>query len=179
MDSKKGRLNYSITPPPPEGFSLDHNDILEYQVNRYPYLFIDKVEWVIPGKSAVGYKNLTYNEWYFPVHFPGDFCMPGFLQAEALTQMCALTILTLEGNKGKKVLLLSANNLKLYKKVRPGDRLVLKTELLSYRRGIANGKGVAYVGGRAVSSLEMGFTLADSEERRRLIPKGEDNDSKG
>jgi 3-hydroxyacyl-[acyl-carrier-protein] dehydratase len=154
---------------------LDYNKILLYQVDRYPYLFIDKVELVIPGILSVGYKNLTMNEWFFPIHWPGDPCMPGFLQAEALTQMCALTIQTLEGNKGKVVLLLSANNLKLYRKVRPGDKLELRTELLSYRRGVAKGRGAAYVDGKIVSSLEMVFTIAESEERRSLIPKGQNN----
>ena len=98
--------------------SLDYNQILEYQADRYPYLFFDKVIEIEPGKRSVGVKNLTQNEWFFPVHFPGDPCMPGFLQAEALTQVCALTILTLEGNKGKQVLLLSCDNLRLIKKER-------------------------------------------------------------
>jgi 3-hydroxyacyl-[acyl-carrier-protein] dehydratase len=151
---------------------LNYNAILEYQALRYPYLFIDKVEFVIPGVLAVGYKNVSMNEWFFPIHWPGDPCMPGFLQAEAITQMCALTIQTLESNKGKVILLLSANNLKLYRKVRPGDILELRTELVSYRRGIAKGKGAAYVNNKIVSSLEMVFTIADSEERRILIPKG-------
>jgi 3-hydroxyacyl-[acyl-carrier-protein] dehydratase len=154
---------------------LDYNKILSYQADRYPYLFIDRVELVIPGVLAIGYKNLTMNEWFFPIHWPGDLCMPGFLQAEALTQMCALTIQTLEGNKGKVVLLLSANNLKLYRKVRPGDKLELRTELLSYRRGIVKGRGAAYVGDKIVSSLEMVFTIAESEERRTLVPKGQNN----
>ena len=83
--------------------SLDYNQILEYQADRYPYLFFDRIDEVIPGQRCKGYKNLTHNEWFFPIHFPGDPCMPGFLQAEALTQVCALCILTLEGNKGKQV----------------------------------------------------------------------------
>lgn len=89
--------------------SLDYNQILEYQADRYPYLFFDRIDEVIPGQRCKGYKNLTHNEWFFPIHFPGDPCMPGFLQAEALTQVCALCILTLEGNKGKQVLLLSCD----------------------------------------------------------------------
>ena len=74
--------------------SLDYNQILEYQADRYPYLFFDRIDEVIPGQRCKGYKNLTHNEWFFPIHFPGDPCMPGFLQAEALTQVCALCILT-------------------------------------------------------------------------------------
>ena len=79
-----------------------------------------------PGVKCIGVKNLTQNERFFPVHFPGDPCMPGFLQAEALTQVCALTILTMEGNKGKQVLLLSCDKLRLFQKVRPGDVMILE-----------------------------------------------------
>ena len=78
---------------------LNKKEILEYQKNRPPYLMIDFAEEVIPGKSARGYKDLTEGEWFFKVHWPGDPNMPGFLQIEALVQMCALSILSLEGNK--------------------------------------------------------------------------------
>jgi 3-hydroxyacyl-[acyl-carrier-protein] dehydratase len=156
-----------------ESFSLNYDGIFEFQINRYPYLFFDKIECVIPGKMAIGYKNLTMNEWFFPVHFPEDPCMPGFLLAEALTQVCAMTILTLDMNKGKQVVLLSADKLKLYRKVRPGDTLELRTELLSYKRSIAKGYGKAYVDDRMTASLEMSFTIFDSEERKKLIPKVE------
>ena len=123
------------------------------------------------GVKCIGVKNLTQNEWFFPVHFPRDPCMPGFLQAEALTQVCALTILTMEGNKGKQVLLLSCDKLRLFQKVRPGDVMILETELISYRHGIAKGKGRATVDGKLVCSCEMTFTLSDSEERKSLTPK--------
>jgi 3-hydroxyacyl-[acyl-carrier-protein] dehydratase len=150
---------------------LDYNQVLEYQADRYPYLFFDKVINLEPGQKCIGVKNLTQNEWYFPVHFPGDPCMPGYLQAEALTQVCALTILSLDGNKGKQVLLLSSDKLRLFQKVRPGDVMILETELLSYRHGIAKGKGRAIVDGKLVCSCEMTFTFSDSEERRSLTPK--------
>lgn len=152
-------------------FSLDSVQILEYQPNRHPYLMFDKVTEVLPGKYCIGVKNISNNEWYIPVHFPGDPCMPGYLQAEAMTQVCALTILTMEGNKGKVVLLTGCDKLRLYKKVRPGDVMVMKTELLSYRHGIAKGKGRAYVDDKLMSECEMTFTLADSDERKFLTPK--------
>jgi 3-hydroxyacyl-[acyl-carrier-protein] dehydratase len=150
---------------------LDYNQVIEYQADRFPYLFFDKVSNLEPGLKCIGLKNLTQNEWYFPVHFPGDPCMPGYLQAEALTQVCALTILSLGSNKGKQVLLLSCDRLRLFQKVRPGDVMILDTELLSYRHGIARGKGRAFVEGKLVCSCEMTFTLSDSEERKVLTPK--------
>ena len=61
-----------------ESFSLNFVELLDYQPNRYPFLFIDYVDEVVPGKFA-NYKNLTLNEWFFPKHFPGAPNMPGAL----------------------------------------------------------------------------------------------------
>ena len=96
---------------------LDKNKIHEYQKNREPYLMIDFVEEVILGKSARGYKDLSEKEWFFKVHWPTDPNMPGMLQIESLVQMCALSLLTMPGNKGKLVYLISADKLKFQKKI--------------------------------------------------------------
>ena len=71
---------------------LNYKEILEYQQNRDPYLMIDYVDEVLPGKYARGYKNMTMNEWFFPVHFPDGPNMPGALQLEALAQMLTVAI---------------------------------------------------------------------------------------
>ena len=97
---------------------LDKKEILEYQQNRHPYLLIDFVDEVIPGKSAKGYKYLEKDEWFFKVHWPQDPNMPGMLQIESLVQMCALSLLTMPGNKGKLVYLISADKIKLKKNAR-------------------------------------------------------------
>ena len=116
---------------------LDKNKILEYQKNREPYLMIDFVEEVIPGKSARGYKDLSEKEWFFKVHWENDPNMPGMLQIEALVQMSALSILCLPGNKGKVMYLVSATNLKFIKKILPKTRLYIDTKVKSYKRGLA------------------------------------------
>ena len=87
---------------------LNLKQICEYQQNRDPYLMIDYVEEVVPGKFANGYKDLK-EDWFFKVHWPKDPNMPGMLQIEALVQMAALTILTMPENKGKVVYLVSAD----------------------------------------------------------------------
>ena len=107
---------------------LNLKKIKEYQKNRAPYLMIDHVDEVIPGVSAKGYKDLK-DDWFFKVHWPSDPNMPGMLQIEALVQTAALTVLTLPGNKGKIVYLVSANNLIFKKKIVPGDRLKIITKL--------------------------------------------------
>ena len=60
--------------------SLDIIDIQQYQQNKHPLLFIDYVEEVTVGKNAKGFKNFTYNEWFFPAHFEDEPNVPGFVQ---------------------------------------------------------------------------------------------------
>jgi len=140
-----------------QSMKLDIKGIHEYQQNRYPYLLVDIVEEVIPGVSAKGYKNLSINDWFFDCHFPGDPNMPGMLQIEAMVQLSALTILTLDGNKGEVAYLSSASNLKWSRKVVPGDRLDMETKLVSFKRGIARNTGVGAVNGELTCKAD--FTL--------------------
>jgi len=150
---------------------LDLNGLHEYQQNRYPYLLIDVAEEVVPGKSAKGYKNLTVDDWWFEVHFPGDPNMPGALQIEAMVQLGALMVTTLPGNKGKVVYLISANNLKLMKKILPGDRLDIETELLSWKRGMGKCFGAGYVNGEKVCSFDFNIVMPHILEEYKVKKK--------
>ena len=138
---------------------LSKKEILEYQQNRSPYLMIDFADEVIPGKFAKGYKDLTEDEWFFKVHWPKDPNMPGMLQIEALVQMCALSLLTMPGNKGKLVYLISADKVKLIKKVIPNDRLIIETKVNSYNRGIAKCQGTGEINGKIACSAEFTVVL--------------------
>ena len=135
---------------------LDLKGIHEYQQNRHPYLFIDYVDEVIPGKIANGYKDLK-DEWFFKVHWPSDPNVPGMLQIEAMVQMAALTILTLPNNKGKVVYLTSADKIVFKRKIVPEDRLYLKTKLNSWTRGIGKCSGIGTVNDKLACKAE--FTL--------------------
>ena len=143
-----------------KGFSLNCVELQEYQPNRYPFVMIDYVDEVVPGKSAKGYKNLTLNEWYFPHHFPGGPNMPGALQLEALAQMLTVAITTLPGNKGKVTHALS-HKVRFRKEVLPGEQLVIETKVISWNRGIAKGEGVAYTNGEVACEAEMMITIPD------------------
>lgn len=136
---------------------LNLSEIKEYQQNREPYLLIDYATEVIPGKSARGYKDLPEDEWFFKVHWPTDPNMPGMLQIESLVQMCALSILTLPGNKGKILYLVSANKLQFKKKIIPNSRLELNTKIKSFNRGLALCEGEGFVDKDKACSAE--FTL--------------------
>lgn len=146
---------------------LDAYAIQQYQQNRYPLLFIDYIEEVIPGKSAVGFKNFTFNEWFFPAHFADEPSVPGFVQVESLTQIFLMTFLSLPGNKGKKTGFVSIENAKFKKKIIPGDRLDIKAELKSYRRGLAKGISVGRIKDEIACSLDLVIVVPDILEEFR------------
>ena len=151
-----------------EGFSLNYIELQEYQPNRYPYLMIDYVDEVIPGKSAKGFKNLTNNEWFFPSHFPGAPNMPGALQLESFAQMLTIAITTLPGNKGKTTRFIS-NEMKYYKEIVPGDKMVIETEVTFYNRGLFKGTEKAYTKGELASEAKMVICVPDIFEQ--YLPK--------
>ena len=140
---------------------LDKKAILEYQQNRDPYLMIDYVSEVEPGKYANGYKVLKEDEWFFKVHWPKDPNMPGMLQIESLVQMAAMSILTMPGNKGKIMYLVSANKLKFVKKILPGDKLEINTEVKIFKRGMATFEGRGTVKDQTVCQAEFNLILPE------------------
>ncbi len=142
------------------GFSLNFIELQRYQPNRYPFLLIDHVDQVVPGKMAKGYKNLTNNEWFFPPHFPGQPNMPGALQLEALAQMLTVAITTLPGLEGCADRALS-HAVRFRKEVVPGDKLVIETEVVSWKRGICRGRGVGYTNGEVACEADMTITIPE------------------
>lgn len=141
--------------------NLSPLDIQQYQQNRFPCFFIDCIEEAIPGESAQGYKNFTYNEWFFPAHFEDEPVVPGFILIETLTQVFLMSFLTLMENKGKKTGFLSVKNANFKKKVVPGNRLDIKAKLTSYRRGIATGSATGFVNGEVVCQIELSVAVPD------------------
>lgn len=143
-----------------KGFSLNYLELQKYQQNRYPYLMIDHVDEVIPGKSAKGFKNLSWNEWFFPAHFPDAPNMPGALQLESLAQMLTIAITTLPGNQGKTTRFISTE-LKFKKEIVPGDKLIIETEVTFWSRGLFKGKGIGYTNGTIACEAEMTICIPD------------------
>jgi len=149
-------------------FSLNSVELQDYQPNRYPFLMIDYVDEVLPGKYARGHKNLTLNEWFFPIHFPGAPNMPGALQLEALAQMLTVAITTLPGLKGKITHALS-HTVRFKKEVLPGEKFEIFAEVISWKRGICKGRGTAYTNGDIACEADMVITIPDILEE--YLPK--------
>ncbi len=136
---------------------LTRNQIIKIQKNRDPYLMMDYASKVIPGKYIEGYKILKKNEWFFKVHWPGDPNMPGMLQVEAMVQMSSLIILTLPGMKNKIFYLTGVNEIKFFKKIIPGDKLKIISNMISSSRGLFKFNSEGYVSDRIV--CKASFTL--------------------
>ncbi|MGB4958625.1 MAG: 3-hydroxyacyl-ACP dehydratase FabZ, partial [Saprospiraceae bacterium] len=136
---------------------MTSEDIKKYLPHRYPFLLVDKVI-EISSTHIVGIKNITFNEGFFQGHFPGNPIFPGVLQMEALAQTGGILALTTvsDGEGQWDTYFLKMDNVKFKAKVKPGDTLVLKMELISpIRRGIIQMMGTAYVGNKLVSEGEL------------------------
>lgn len=140
---------------------LDIIDIIKHQRNRYPVLLIDKVVDLKPGESAVGIKNFTYNEWFFPGHFDDEPNVPGFVQVEALVQAFILTFLSLPEYSGMKTNFTNIDNIKFKRKIVPGDTLRSVANLKSFKRGLAKGDAVGYVDDELAVSADFTVIVPD------------------
>ena len=141
---------------------LDINQIMNILPHRYPFLLVDKITAMEPGKKITGLKNVTMNEPFFPGHFPGHPVMPGVLIVEAMAQVAAiLAYSSSDENRGKVTYFVGIDNTKFRKPVQPGDQLILELEVSGCRRGIWSFLGKAYVEGKLVTESELRATFAD------------------
>ena len=138
---------------------LSKEEIKKIIPQRDPFLMIDEVENFIPGESAIAYKNVNIEEWYFKGHFPGNPIMPGVLIAESLAQTGAVAILSVDENKGKNALFGGINKMKFKKQVVPGDRLKLEVKIIKQKSSIGIGEAIATVNGEIVAKGELTFAV--------------------
>ncbi|MBG9942243.1 3-hydroxyacyl-ACP dehydratase FabZ [Brevibacillus formosus] len=138
---------------------LDIMQIQEIIPHRYPFLLVDKIEELELGKKAVGIKNVTINEPFFQGHFPGYPVMPGVLIVEALAQVGAVAMLSMEEHQGKIGLFAGIDEFRFKDQVKPGDTLVLEVELTRVRGTVGKGHGRALVNGKVVAEGGLMFAL--------------------
>ncbi len=138
---------------------LNKEEIKNIIPQRDPFLMIDEVEKYVPGESAIAYKNVNEQEWYFKGHFPGNPIMPGVLIAESLAQTGAVAILSMDENKGKNALFGGIDKMKFKRKVVPGDRLKLEVKIIKRKGPIGIGEAIATVDEKIVAKGELTFAL--------------------
>lgn len=127
--------------------SINIEDIMKRIPHRYPFLLVDKIIDIIPHESAIGIKNVTFNEPQFMGHFPNKPVMPGVLIVEALAQTAGALVchsMKEEGNN-KLVYFMSIEEAKFRKIVTPGDQLYLHVKCIKNRANVWKFKGEAKV----------------------------------
>jgi len=149
----------------PKKISLDTNDILNSQQNKFPLMFLYKINFVNPGKNLEAIKNFSYNEWFFPAHFTGEPNVPGFIQIECLAQAFIMTFLCKKEFKNKKTNFYNISDAKFKKKIIPGDVLKIKASLKSLSRGIAQGYAEGSVDGEFACSGKFIVTIPSVFEK--------------
>ncbi|MBX6396359.1 MAG: 3-hydroxyacyl-ACP dehydratase FabZ [Alicyclobacillaceae bacterium] len=139
----------------------DIEQIQQILPHRPPFLLVDRILEVEPGKRAVGIKNVTMNEPYFVGHFPGYAVMPGVLIVEALAQTGAVAILSMEAYKGKIGFFAGIDGFRFRRQVRPGDQLRLEVEISRLKGTIGKGTARALVDGQVAAEGELMFAIGD------------------
>ena len=140
---------------------LEVEDIMELLPHRYPFLLVDRVTELDPGKRVVGIKNVTYNEPFFPGHFPGKPIMPGVLIIEAMAQVGGvLARISAQGKAGKPkdkdaVYFMSIDKVKFRRPVLPGDQIVFEVNVLRSGSRIWKVAGKARVNEKVVAEAEL------------------------
>ena len=138
---------------------LNTKQIMEVLPHRAPFLLVDRIDELEPGKRAVGCKAVSYNEPFFQGHFPQEPVMPGVLICEALAQVGAVALLSQEEYKGKIALFGGIRQARFRRKVVPGDMLRLETELIKLKGPVGIGKAVAYCNGEICTEAELTFMI--------------------
>jgi 3-hydroxyacyl-[acyl-carrier-protein] dehydratase len=141
---------------------LDVNEIQRIIPHRYPFLLVDAVVELEPGKRIVGIKNVTINEPFFAGHFPGSPVMPGVLIIEAMAQVGAILVLKDLPDREKKLLYFAGiDQVRFRQPVVPGNQLKLVVEILKLRPRYGKLKGEAYVGEILVAEAEVLSSIVD------------------
>jgi 3-hydroxyacyl-[acyl-carrier-protein] dehydratase len=125
---------------------LEAADIMRVLPHRYPFLLVDRVVELEPGRRAVGIKQVTANEPQFTGHFPGRPIMPGVLMVEALAQTAGIAVLTLDAYRGKLGLFAGIDECRFKRMVVPGDTLRLEVTVEKLRGMFGRVRAVASVG---------------------------------
>jgi 3-hydroxyacyl-[acyl-carrier-protein] dehydratase len=153
-----------MTPGPPAPV-IKIEEIVKLLPHRFPFLMVDRVVSLEPGKSIVAIKNVSCNESCFQGHFPEVKIMPGVLIIEAVAQAGGILMYHSFPRPQEKLVVLSKiNNLKFRKAVVPGDQLRLEAEITKLRTRFATIKGRALVDGEVVAEGEISAAVIDLAE---------------
>jgi 3-hydroxyacyl-[acyl-carrier-protein] dehydratase len=153
----------------PEGrqlTTLEIADILEALPHRYPFLMVDRIINIDGDETAIGIKNVTYNEPIFQGHFPDKPVFPGVLIIEAMAQTAGAIVIAHDRESGvgqSMVLMLTIDKAKFRKPAGPGDRIELHIRKIHRRRTVGRYEAKAMVDGVLIAEAEVGAMIVRGE----------------
>ena len=127
--------------------------------HRPPFLLLDEVVELEPGKHVVAKRDVRADDWWFPGHFPDRPVMPGVLIVEAMAQAGAVAVLIEEENRGKIAFFAGIDDCRFKRVVSPGDTLTLTCEIDAVRGAIGRGKATAHVGDELAARSTLTFAV--------------------
>lgn len=142
--------------------AMDIHEIMNYLPHRFPFLLVDRVESVEPGKRIVAIKNVSINEPFFPGHFPNRPVMPGVLILEAMAQVAAILSFKTAGTKpdaNSVYYFVGIDKARFKKPVEPGDQLRLEVEITRTLKGIWKFAAKAFVVNQLVAEADIMCTV--------------------
>lgn len=143
---------------------MDKEQIKAIIPHRDPFLLIDEVVEMEPGKRIVAKKYLSPDEYWFKGHFPQEPVQPGVLTIEMLAQAGAVLVLSQEENRGRIAYFAGIDKAKFKRKILPGETITLELEMIKQRGPIGVGKAIATVDGKKAVSAELTFAIGGKAE---------------
>lgn len=145
--------------------NYDIQAIMEFLPHRYPFILIDRVIELVPGRKVLALKNVSINEPFFSGHFPGRPIMPGVLIIEALGQAGGiLSYPVMQETKGNPAMyFMGMDKVRFRKPVVPGDQLFLDVKILQQRSMVFKMAGKARVDDIIVAEAEFMAMIGDKK----------------
>ena len=138
---------------------LNKDDILKIQKNRDPFLMVDEITDVEPGKKITAKKFLNPELWFFKIHWPGDPNMPGVLQVESMSQASAMILQTKKEFNNEIIYISDIEKASFKQKVTPDSDLEIRSEIITSNRGIIKCKAETFFKSKLASKAQINIVL--------------------